>query len=315
MNRGFGVASEQMTETENGNVAEKKTQSTEKEASSSAGEVVSTLSGENGTKSADESKEMNAAMSATEEELAVAQASAAVIGGVNAGVGALEIGAVGASGQAVGGKKKKKGGFKLGAYLFFKRAFDILSAGLLFIVLSPIILLCLLIKFFEDFHNPVYVSKRVGKNGKEFRFFKIRTMCVNAEKMKQDLIDKGLNEADGPAFKIKNDPRITRFGRFLRKSSLDETLQLLNIINGTMSVVGPRPPIPCEVENYTEEQMKRLEIKGGLLCLWQIQKNRNALSFDEWVKLDLEYIEKRSFGLDMKIIFKGAFMVLFDRSV
>ena len=314
MNRGFGVASEQMTETENGNVAEKKTQSTEKEASSSAGEVVSTLSGENGTKSADESKEMNAAMSATEEELAVAQASAAVIGGVNAGVGALEIGAVGASGQAVGGKKKKTGGFKLGAYLSFKRAFDILSAGLLFIVLSPIILLCLLIKFFEDFHNPVYVSKRVGKNGKEFRFFKIRTMCVNAEKMKQDLIDKGLNEADGPAFKIKNDPRITRFGRFLRKSSLDETLQLLNIINGTMSVVGPRPPIPCEVENYTEEQMKRLEIKGGLLCLWQIQKNRNALSFDEWVKLDLEYIEKRSFGLDMKIIFKGAFMVLFDRS-
>lgn len=211
-------------------------------------------------------------------------------------------------------KPKKRSKFRRGCYLFFKRLFDIVSSGLLLVILSPVILLCLLIKFLEDGHNPVYVSKRVGRNGKIFRFFKIRTMCANAEKMKQDLIDQGKNEMDGPVFKIKNDPRITKFGRILRISSLDEILQLINIFNGTMSVVGPRPPIPSEVEEYTEEQRRRLEVKGGLLCLWQIRKNRNALSFDEWVRLDIEYIETQSFWLDIKIIFKGAWMVLFDHS-
>ncbi len=209
---------------------------------------------------------------------------------------------------------KKRKGFRYGCYLFAKRTFDILSAGILFLILSPVILLLLLIKWLEDFHNPVYVSKRVGKNGKEFRFFKIRTMCANAEKMKDELIEKGLNEADGPAFKMKDDPRITKVGKLYRKLSLDELLQLLNVINGTISVVGPRSPLPKEVAEYTPEQMHRLDVKGGLLCLWQIQKNRNSLTFDEWVKLDFEYIEKQSFWLDMKIIFKGAFMVLFDRS-
>ena len=209
---------------------------------------------------------------------------------------------------------KKKSGFGYGCYLFFKRAFDIISSALVLILLSPVLLLCLLIKWLEDFHSPIYVSERVGKNGKIFKFYKIRTMCPNAEDMKQALIDQGLNEADGPAFKIKNDPRITKFGKFLRKTSLDELPQLVNILNGTMSVVGPRPPIPSEVEQYTEAQKERLSVKGGLLCLWQIQKNRNALSFDEWLRLDLEYIEKQSFLLDMKIIFKGAWMVIFDRS-
>ena len=208
----------------------------------------------------------------------------------------------------------KKRGFRYFCYRFIKRAFDIFSSGIMLILLSPIILLCLLIKWLEDFHNPVYVSKRVGKNGKVFKFYKIRTMCKHAENMKQELIDKGLNEADGPAFKMKNDPRITRFGKFLRKSSLDELPQLWNIFNGTMSVVGPRPPIPHEVEQYTEEQKQRLLIKGGLLCLWQIQKNRNALLFDDWVQLDLDYIERQSIWLDLKIIFKGAWMVVFDHS-
>lgn len=161
---------------------------------------------------------------------------------------------------------------------------------------------------------PVYSSTRVGKDFKEFRFHKIRSMCPGAEEMKQALIDAGLNEADPPAFKMANDPRITKFGRFLRKTSLDELPQLWDIFIGKMSVVGPRPPLPCEVEQYTEEQKRRLAIKGGLLCLWQIQPNRNSLTFDEWVKLDLEYIEKRSVLLDLKIIFKGAWMVVFDRS-
>ncbi|MBQ8428222.1 MAG: sugar transferase [Clostridia bacterium] len=208
----------------------------------------------------------------------------------------------------------RKKGFRYGCYLFFKRFFDIIASGLGMIVLSPVILLCLLAKWLEDFHNPVYVSKRIGKNGKVFKFYKIRSMCVNAEAMKEQLIKEGKNEADGPAFKIKDDPRITKVGRFLRKTSLDELLQLWNIFNGTMTIVGPRPPIPEEVEEYTEEQMQRLFVKGGLLCLWQIQKNRNAILFDDWVKLDVEYIKKQSFWLDIKIIFKGAYMVLFDRS-
>lgn len=161
---------------------------------------------------------------------------------------------------------------------------------------------------------PIYASTRVGKRGREFRFYKIRSMCPGAEGMKQALIDAGLNEADPPAFKMKNDPRITKFGKFLRKTSLDELPQLWNIFTGKMSVVGPRPPIPREVEQYTEEQMHRLDIKGGLLCLWQIQPDRNSLSFEDWVRLDLEYIRKRGLWLDIKIIFKGLFMVIFDHS-
>ena len=205
-------------------------------------------------------------------------------------------------------------GFRYKCYLFVKRSFDIISSGLALILLSWLILLCLLIKWLEDFHSPVYVSTRVGKNGKPFRFHKIRTMCPNAEEMKQKLIEMGLNEADPPAFKMKNDPRITKVGKFFRKFSLDELPQLWDIFRGKMSVVGPRPPIPSEVEEYTEEQMHRLDVKGGLLCLWQIQKNRNSVSFHEWVRLDLEYVRKQSCLLDLKIIFKGFFMVLFDHS-
>ena len=205
-------------------------------------------------------------------------------------------------------------GFRYRCYLFVKRSFDLVSSGLMIILFSWLILLCLLIKWLEDFHNPVYVSKRVGQNGKIFKFYKIRTMCPNAEQMKQQLIDAGLNEADPPAFKMKNDPRITKVGKIFRKLSLDELPQLFNIFNGTMSVVGPRPPIPREVEEYSVYQRHRLDVKGGLLCLWQIQKNRNSLSFDEWVRLDLEYIQKQSIWLDLKIIFKGAYMVIFDRS-
>lgn len=162
--------------------------------------------------------------------------------------------------------------------------------------------------------SPVYSSVRVGKDGKRFKFYKIRSMCPGAEDMKDALIAAGLNEADPPAFKIKDDPRITPFGRFLRKTSLDELLQLLNILRGDMSVVGPRPPLPNEVSEYTPYQMHRLDVKGGLLCLWQIQPNRNSLSFDDWVRLDLEYIQKRSLRLDLKILVKGAYMVIFDHS-
>ena len=163
-------------------------------------------------------------------------------------------------------------------------------------------------------HAPVYSSDRIGMGEKPFKFYKIRSMCPGAAAMKQQLIDAGLNEADPPVFKMKDDPRITPFGKFLRKTSLDELPQLFNIFRGDMSVVGPRPPLPREVAEYEDWHKQRLSVKGGLLCLWQIQHNRNALTFDEWVRLDLEYIEKRSLWLDLKIIFKGAYMVLFDRT-
>lgn len=209
---------------------------------------------------------------------------------------------------------RRRHGFRYGCYLVVKRTFDILSSALALILFSPVILLALLAKWLEDRHAPLYVQTRVGKNGRPIRFYKIRTMVPNAEEMKQQLIDAGLNEADPPAFKMKNDPRITRVGRVLRKLSIDELPQLLNILNGSMSVVGPRPPLPREVAAYDEMQMHRLDIKGGLLCLWQVQKDRNQLSFDEWCRLDFVYIEKQSLWLDLKILFKGAYMVLFDHS-
>lgn len=258
----------------------------------------------------------------------------------------------------------QKGGEGRYFYRFVKRTFDIVSSGLVLVIFSWLVLLCIFIKWAEDAKNsayelvitekpdkdapkekkarrfigadgrvvdcvlrprkkqkgekikksPIYASTRIGKDGKPFKFYKIRSMCPGAEDMKHALIDAGLNEADPPAFKMKDDPRITPFGKFLRKTSLDEVPQLWNIFKGDMSVVGPRPPLPNEVEEYTDEQKKRLAIKGGLLCLWQIQPNRNSLSFEDWVRLDIEYIQRRSLWLDFKIIVKGAYMVLFDRS-
>lgn len=222
--------------------------------------------------------------------------------------------------RAEGDVSFQKRSFRYGCYRFVKRCFDVLSSGLGLIILSPVILTCLFIKWAEDGGNPVYVSERAGKNrkdgsrGKNFKFHKIRSMCKDADKMKQDLMDRGLNEADGPVFKMKDDPRITKFGKFLRKSSIDELLQLWDIFIGKMSVVGPRPPLPKEVEQYTPYQLHRLDTKGGLLCLWQIQQNRHALSFEEWVRLDIEYIQNQSLWLDIKIIFKGAYMVFSGRS-
>ena len=209
-------------------------------------------------------------------------------------------------------KKQKTFGYK--SYLFFKRTFDIVFSAVILLAFCWLIGLLLLIKWLEDFSNPVYVSKRVGKDGRVFNFYKIRTMCPNAEKMKEELIKKGLNEADPPAFKMKNDPRITKFGKFLRKTSLDELLQLINVLNGSLSIIGPRSPLPEEVVTYTPYQKQRLLVKGGLLCFWQISPKRHDLKFEEWVELDLKYIRKQSFWLDLKIFFKGIFCVLFTHN-
>lgn len=125
-------------------------------------------------------------------------------------------------------------------------------------------------------------------------------MCVDAEKKLDGLLDQ--NEMEGPAFKIENDPRITRVGKFLRKTSLDELPQLINVLRGEMSIVGPRPPLPREVEQYTEYQKQRLSVKPGLTCYWQVQPHRNRISFEDWVELDLNYIKAQSYIVDWKII-------------
>jgi lipopolysaccharide/colanic/teichoic acid biosynthesis glycosyltransferase len=181
--------------------------------------------------------------------------------------------------------------------------FDIVASFLgLVLLLLPLIVVAIIIVIDSPGASPIYVQERVGKNGRKFKFYKFRSMVPNAEKMLDQLLEK--NEMDGPAFKIKNDPRITRFGHFIRKTSIDELPQLLNVLKGDMSLVGPRPPLPREVDMYTEEQRQRLSVIPGLTCYWQIQPKRNSLSFDEWLSWDLKYIESRSCKVDLVILFK-----------
>lgn len=187
------------------------------------------------------------------------------------------------------------------AYQVSKRGMDIVLSTLALVALSPIMLLIALIIWLDDPHgSPIYVSKRCGKDGKQFNFYKFRSMYVDAETQQPKLLK--YNEADGPVFKIRNDPRITRVGKFIRRINLDELPQLFNILRGHMSIVGPRPPIPREVEQYTEYQMKRLSVIPGLTCYWQVQPSRNELSFNEWVDLDIRYIYECNLWLDIKLI-------------
>jgi len=152
-------------------------------------------------------------------------------------------------------------------------------------------------------NGPVFFKqKRVGLRGRTFYMYKFRTMVVNAESLQASLLDQ--NEADGPVFKIKNDPRITTIGKFLRKSGLDELPQFINVLIGDMSLVGPRPPIPAEVKQYERWQLRRLSMKPGITCTWQIKPNRNDISFEEWMKMDLQYIDNWSNKLDLILFIK-----------
>jgi len=182
-----------------------------------------------------------------------------------------------------------------------KRAMDIALTLLAMPLVLPLgLLIGIMIKL--DSNGPIfYTQKRVGKGEKLFTLYKFRSMKDGANALKNQLKDK--NEAAGPVFKIKKDPRITRVGAILRKSSLDELPQLINIIKGEMSIVGPRPPLPEEVEKYNDYQRGRLAVKPGLTCLWQIQ-GRSSIGFDQWVELDLEYIRIQSIWVDIKIICK-----------
>ena len=188
-------------------------------------------------------------------------------------------------------------------YWVIRRTQDVILSAAALLVLWPFLLLVALIIVLDDpSAGPIYSQMRVGRDGELFRFYKFRSMRANAENELEDLLE--LNEMDGPVFKIKNDPRITRVGKFLRKTSIDELPQLWNVLKGEMSIVGPRPAIPREVEEYDAYTRQRLLITPGLTCYWQIQPNRNSLSFEEWMELDLKYINERSFLTDWKIIFK-----------
>ena len=187
-------------------------------------------------------------------------------------------------------------------YSFVKRVFDIIASLFGMIVLIPVAVIVGLAIKIDDGGPIFFIQERLTKNGKPFRLIKFRSMIVNAESLRDSLESE--NEMDGPVFKIKNDKRITRVGRFIRKTSIDELPQIINVLKGDISIVGPRPPLRREVEQYDEKAMRRLEVKGGLTCLWQIQPHRNALTFDEWMDLDIKYIETRSLILDLIIILK-----------
>lgn len=186
-------------------------------------------------------------------------------------------------------------------YWIGRRTQDIFFSLFALIVLSPFMLLTAIAIFIDDPHgSPIFTQIRCGRDGKPFKMYKFRSMYIDAEDRLQELLKD--NEMDGPAFKIKNDPRITRVGHFTRKTSIDELPQLLNILRGDMSIVGPRPALPREVELYDDLQKQRMYVTPGLTCYWQIQPNRNDISFNEWIGMDLDYIQNRSFTEDWKII-------------
>ena len=190
-----------------------------------------------------------------------------------------------------------------------KRIFDIIVATIIVLFATIPILLVALAIFIDDPHgSPFYKQIRIGRHGKEFYMYKFRTMYVDADKRKAELMEQ--NEMDGPVFKMKDDPRITRLGKILRKLSVDELPQLFNVLRGNMSLVGPRPPLPNEVAEYEDYHKLRLIVTPGITCDWQIAENRNDIPFDKWVEMDLNYIENRTAWGDLKIIFKTPFSML-----
>jgi lipopolysaccharide/colanic/teichoic acid biosynthesis glycosyltransferase len=195
-------------------------------------------------------------------------------------------------------------------YVIAKRAFDIAFASTLIILLAPVWLIAAgLVRATSD--GPVlHRQARVGAHGRAFRCLKFRTMVRDAHHLKMELV--AFNEASGPIFKIRRDPRLTPVGRWLRKFSIDELPQLINVLRGDMSIVGPRPPLPDEVAHYTDRQLGRLAVQPGLTCLWQVS-GRSEIGFDEWVELDLHYLQRRSFWYDTWLILRTIPAVLTAR--
>jgi len=193
-----------------------------------------------------------------------------------------------------------------------KHVVEVAAAFLILFFLSPLLLLISIIIASTSRGPVIFKQARVGLRGRQFYIYKFRTMVQNAEALKAQL--QTMNEADGPTFKIKKDPRITAIGRFLRKTSLDEIPQLFNIINGEMSMIGPRPPLPKEVEQYERWQLKRLSVKPGLTCTWQITPNRNDVKFEKWMQMDIQYIDNWTLSGDIELFFRTFKTVLFAKS-
>ncbi|MCI8521120.1 MAG: sugar transferase [Clostridia bacterium] len=194
-------------------------------------------------------------------------------------------------------------------YEVFKRVLDFVLSLFALVILLPVFLItAAAVK--SDGGNVIYKQKRVGKNNKLFDMYKFRSMCIGAENMRAELMK--YNEMDGPVFKIKNDPRITKVGKFIRKYSIDELPQLVNILKGDMSIVGPRPPLLDEVAQYTDYHRQRLMVTPGLTCFWQAY-GRSDLSFEDWVDMDMKYIKRRSISLDISLIIRTVYAVIFKR--
>lgn len=196
-------------------------------------------------------------------------------------------------------------------YEFIKRLVDIVCSLIGLTVLMPILIIVAILIKIESKGPMIFSQERVGKDCVLFKMYKFRSMVVNAEELKEELANQ--NERTGPMFKIKNDPRITKVGGFIRKTSIDELPQLFNILKGDMSIVGPRPSLPKEVQCFDEWMMKRLEVKPGLTCYWQVA-GRNDIEFIEWMKLDVKYVKERNILIDITLILKTFFVLFGDNN-
>lgn len=196
-------------------------------------------------------------------------------------------------------------------YSILKRTLDVFGSIIGIVLLSPVLLIVAILIKLESKGKVLFSQKRVGLKGKEFKIYKFRSMVENAEDLRKNLEEK--NEMSGPMFKMKNDPRITKVGKFMRKTSIDELPQLINVLKGDMSLVGPRPSLPSEVLNFEPWMLKRLEIKPGLTCYWQVS-GRNSIGFEEWMKLDVKYVDEMSIWTDIKLIFKTLLVLFGDRN-
>ena len=193
-------------------------------------------------------------------------------------------------------------------YLTVKRLFDIAASLFALLITLPLTLVVSLCIYLDDRGPIFYTQERIGKDGQPFRIYKFRSMCQNADAKKKELTEQ--NEVNGAMFKMSNDPRVTRIGCFIRRHSIDELPQLINVLLGNMTVVGPRPPLPEEVDQYSQHDKERLKVKPGCTGLWQVS-GRNSLDFDEMVELDIDYIEHASLLLDMKICFKTIWIMIY----
>ena len=196
-------------------------------------------------------------------------------------------------------------------YFIIKRMIDIVGALCGIIILSPLLIVVSICIKLDSKGPVIFEQNRVGQDGEEFKMYKFRSMCMDAECLLNKL--KHENEMSGPMFKIKEDPRVTKIGRFIRKTSIDELPQLFNILHGKMTLVGPRPSLPKEVAQFTSFQKRRLIAKPGLTCYWQV-RGRSEIGFEEWMEMDVEYIGERSTWIDVKLIFKTFKVLLGDES-